>query len=439
MAVKPIVDLVGNNSGKPVNRDLISTLALILGIQLLGFSYFLWFLSQHGYLPSPFFYYKHEVLMDLFGPLFWSDTNGIYTAGSFYPPLNYIFLKLVKTIFVGNATYSDAFALRASGFSVVLFFLFSYLVAPIFVLRTKLWNCFSTTEKTLLYFIIIMSTPMLFELERGNIILYTLFFLALILYRNGLTRMVCIAVLINLKPYFALLLFYYLIRRNLKYFWSCTLLSGMMFLITGVLVDQNFLLFFGNIFKWAQAATTLSLKEIMAMPSSISAYSYVLDSEAIRQTKYGYFFNLHAIANLISVIKWFVLTWALAALYNGHHRLTDVQIFAILLVVITNLGTWVGGWTLIFYTTLLPVFFTMRFRSAYLIILLLMFAPLDVIPLARQTIGEQYSYLTNAMVEVHWTLGLGGVLKPILNFILMATLLYEITQLPHDAGNKGIA
>jgi large-conductance mechanosensitive channel len=62
-----------------------------------------------------------------------------------------------------------------------------------------------------------------------------------------------------------------------------------------------------------------------------------------------------------------------------------------------------------------------------------------VIPLAKETLGEQYSYLTNAIVEVHWTLGMGSVLKPILNFILLATLLYEITQLPQDAENNSIA
>ena len=88
----PDIDFRGNNSGELLNRHLMSSLALVLVIQVLGFLYYFWFLTRHGYLPSPFFYYKHEVLMDLFGPLFWSDTNGIYTAGSFYPPLNYIFL-----------------------------------------------------------------------------------------------------------------------------------------------------------------------------------------------------------------------------------------------------------------------------------------------------------------------------------------------------------
>jgi hypothetical protein len=372
--------------------------------------------------------------MDLFSPLYWSDTDGAYTVWkSFYPPLVYIFLKLVKWIFLGNASYADAMALRAAAFSVALFFLSSYLIIPILVLRSKLWNGFAGAEKAMLYFIIILSTPMLFELERGNIILYTLILIPFVLCSTGLLRVFCIAVLINLKPYLALLLFYYLVRRNWKEFWLCTLLSGLLFVIAGILFDQHFVQFFSNLFSFSQNDVPLPVKEIMAMPSSISAFSYVLDYKAIQHpTKYSYFFNLHAIANMISAIKWFVLAWVLVALYNNHNRLSDTQIFAILLVVVTNLGTWVGGWTLIFYVTLLPVFLTMRLRNIYCVILILLFAPLDFIPLAKETLGDQYSYLTNAIVEVHWTLGIGSVLKPILNFILMGTLLYEISQLPRQ-------
>ena len=430
MAFRPVVDLCGNNSGKPVNRNLISTLAFILGIQLLGFSYFLWFLSQHGYLPSPFFYYKHEVLMDLFRPLYWSDNGGAYTVWrSFYPPLNFLFLKFIKQIFLGSTVFSDSFALRASAFPVVLFFIFSYLVSPILVLRTRLWNCFTNAEKILLYFIVILSTPMLFELERGNLIIYTLFFIPFVLSSTGMLRMFCIAILINLKPYLALLLIFYIARRNWKEFWLCTLITGILFVITGILQDPNYWLIFANMFTFSQIGASLSLKEVMAMPSSMAAYSYVFNNEIIQHTKYGYFFNLHVFANAIYAINWFVLAWVIAAIYNKQDRLNDAQIFAILLVIVSNLGVWVGGWSLIFYVTLLPVFLTMRFGKIYLVILILLFVPLDFIPLVKVTIGEQYSYLTDSIVVVHWTLGMGSVLKPILNFMLMATLLYETRQL----------
>lgn len=424
-----------------MNRQQTSTLALIFGIQALGFIYILWFLSKHGYLPaSPFIFNRYDSFMDFFHPLYWSDSDGRYTVWkSVYPPLNFIFLKLVKLIFLGSAHFSESFAIRASALPVVLFFVISYLLAPIVVLRTKLWLGFTGPEKALLYFIIILSTPMLFTLERGNLIIYTLFFLSFVLGSAGLIRIFFVAVLINLKPYLALLLIYYLIRRNWKDFWLCTLLSGMLFMVTGILLDQHFLLFFSNFFSFSQNYAIPSMKEIMAMPSSISAYSYVLDHEAIRHaTKYSYYLDLHAIANLISAINWFVIAWVFAALFNNNNRLGDNQIFAILLVTITNLGVWVGGYSLIFYITLLPVFLTMRFRNEYCVILALLFAPLDIILLSREAMGEQYSYLTDALVDVQWTLGVGSIFKPILNFILMATLLYEIRQYADDASSPEI-
>lgn len=413
-----------------MNRNQTFTLALILGIQALGFLFCLWFLSKHGYWPI-FTQYKFDTLMDFFNPLYWSDNDGRYTVWhSVYPPLSFIFFKVVKLTFLGSTAFADQVALRASAFPVVLFFLFSYLIAPIIVLKTKVWNSFSGADKALLYFIIILSAPMLFALERGNIIVYTLFFLAFALSGSGLIRVFSIAVLINLKPYLALLLLYYLIKHNWKDFWLCSALSSVLFVFSGMLLDSNFWLFFSNIFMFSQSDEILSVKEVMALPSSISAFSYVFNHAAILHiTKYSYIFNLHAIANLISFINWLAVAWLFVTLYRKHSYLSDTQVFAILLVIITNFGVWVGGYSLIFYITLLPVFLTFKLRNLYCVILLLIFAPLDIIPLSKETLGEQYSYLTNSIVDVQWTLGLGAVFRPILNFMLMVTLLYEISQL----------
>jgi len=367
--------------------------------------------------------------MDFFHTLQWADDEGRYTEGkSFYPPLNFLFLKVVKLIFIGGSSFPNAFSLRDSGFSAVLFLTSSYLIAPIILMKSKLWNCFSNAEKTKIYFILILSTPMLFALERGNLIIFTLIILPFVFSHSNIARIVSIAVLINLKPYFALLLVYFLVKRYWRQFVQCTLLAGILFFVTGILLDNNFLHFFSNIFDWSQNSAILSVKEIMAMPSSISAFSYVFDSTSFQHTKFGSFFNLHLLSNLISVLKWTVIAWLLIALRKNHIRLSDFQIIAILLVIISNLGVWVGGYSLIFYILLIPVFLTMRFSIVYLVILILLFAPLEVIPLARASIGEQYSYLTNSIVEVNWFLGMGSIVKPILNFILMVVLLYEIRQ-----------
>lgn len=409
------------------------TLAFILAIQILGVMYYVWYLTKHGYLPSPFVHDKYDTFMDFYNPLYWSDNDGRYTLwGSIYPPLNFLFLQLYKFLFIENIGSGDSFSLRdASIFATIIFLVFSYLAVPLFSLRSKLWINFSTKEKVLLYFIFILSTPMLFTLERGNLIIFTLVFLALALGKNGLFRIVCFSILINLKPYFALLLLFYIIKRDWRNFWLSILFSLLLFVITGILLDSHFLLLFSNLLNFAQSSSIFSVKEMLSLPSSISAISYLLNFEAVqRATKYSYYFNLHAVAIFISIVKWIFITWILIALIKKFNTLSDTQILAVLVVVITNFGTWVGGYSIIFYFLLLPVFLTFELRNYYIFILLFLYLPLDFIPLYKETIGEQHSYITNSIVVVHWTLGLGSILKPFLNFALMLTLLFEISTCP---------
>ena len=70
----------------------------------------------------------------------------------------------------------------------------------------------------------------------------------------------------------------------------------------------------------------------------------------------------------------------------------------------------------------------MRFRSLYLLILAVIAMPLDLIVLSSADIGQQYSYLSGSLVNVHWTLGLGSLLRPIINLLLLYLLSYEFAS-----------
>lgn len=413
-----------------MSRERTSLLLFVLALQLSGLLYFSWFLWHHGHLPSSFVFEKNDTFMDLYHALFWANNSARYTEWkSVYPPLNFIFLKLVNFIFLGNASASNGFDLRDAAHPVTVFFLCTYLAIPAFVLKSKLWSQFTSIEKIIFYFIIILSTPMLFVLERGNLIIFSLAFLALILNSDGLIRAFWLALLINLKPYFAVLLLYYLVRHDWRGFWKCTLISTLLFATTGLLLDEHFLYFFINLFSFSQSTPPFSTKTALALSSSISVFSYVLNEEAIKQSsKYSQHLNLHVIGSLIDFIKWLVLTWTVAELFKNQNRLSDNQIIAVLLVIISNFGIWVGGYSLIFYVAILPVFLGMKSSSVYMLILNIMILPIDFIPLAKSISGEQFSYLTNSTVDVYWTLGLGNIFKPVLNFILLAVLLQEIRR-----------
>lgn len=399
-------------------------MGIVLLFNLAGFIYYVHFAFVNGYLPSPFLYDKSDTFMDLFNPMYWAYNDGRYTDwGSVYPPLNYFILKCINFVFAGEA-YSSPALMRDNAPYIIAGFCLIYFMLPALVIQTKLWQEFSKIEKFLIYFVIILSAPMLFTLERGNLILLAPILLALALSKTGMTRNIYVAILINLKPYFALLLIYYFARKKWKELAICTMFSGLIFVITGLALDSHFYFFFTNLFNFSQETGLHSLREVMALPSSISAFSYVLRNPSGASFVSGHL-NSVVIAILIhfvEAIKWSVIAISLAALFMKSKQMHDTEVFTLLIVIICNLGVWVGGYTFILYIALIPVLIKMRAKWLYVGLISFIAIPLDAIPLLGNFIGEQYSYLAAANVNVWWTLALGSIVRPVLNIILLLTL-----------------
>ena len=380
----------------------------------------------NGYLPSPFVYDKSDTFMDLFNVLYWAYEEGRYTDwGSVYPPLNFLVLRFINFVFAGGG-YGDPALMRENSQFVIIGVCLAYLVIPVLLLKTRYWRDFSRIEKMLVYFSIVLSTPMLFTLERGNIILIAPILLALALSKIGMARSASIALLINIKPYFVLLMIYYIARKNWRGFGSCVILSGLIFVISGLALDQHFMVFLGNVFSFSQE-DVFSLREVLAMPSSISAFSYVLKNPEGALFAFEHLSAKHiaTIVYVIEAIKWCMIAASMAVLFLKAKLIRDVEILALLVVAISNLGIWVGGYTLILYIALVPAFLKMRVSWIYMGLLVLLATPLDIISLSDQDIGLQYSYLADTNVHVQWTLGLGSVIRPIANLLLLLLLAYE--------------
>lgn len=376
--------------------------------------------------------------MDFFNTLYWAYEEGRYSDwGSVYPPLGFIILRGLNFIFAGSS-YGDAELIRESSKLVIAGLYLIYLLVPAIIISMKYWQNFLTSEKILLYFIIVLSSPMLFTLERGNLILLAPIFLALALSKIGIARSLSIALLINLKPYFALLLIYYVARKNWRGLTGCITISGLIFIITGLALDNDFLYFFINLFSFSQEAELFSLREVMALPSSISAFSYILNHPDGAMFAAS-FLNAEKIAILTFIfeaMKWCAIGIALIALFMKSGKMRDAEVFALLAILISNLGIWVGGYTYIFYIALIPVIVKMQARSLYIVLLSLIALPLDIIPILGDYIGVQFSYLAAENIEIFWTLGLGSFLRPIANILLLILLSYELLVRTTISTNK---
>ena len=261
-----------------IEKNLIFLLLFFI-INLAGLIYFHHYYINNGYLPSPFLYNKADTFMDFYNTLYWSNNDGRYTEWkSVYPPLNFIILRLINFYPTGEIT-NNPFSLRENSSYLVLILIIFYLLSNVLILKTKYWKEFNSNEKILIYLSLIISSPVLFSIERGNLILICPAIFALVTICSGIKRAFYIALLINIKPYFIILNIYYIVKKDWKGLFNTLILSGAVFLITAILLGGEFYGFFKNIFDFSQNKSIFSLRELMAMPSSISFISFILKSE----------------------------------------------------------------------------------------------------------------------------------------------------------------
>jgi hypothetical protein len=397
-------------------------------IQIAACIYFWLSFAENGYLPSPFVYDKADTFMDFFHSMYWADEPGRYTDwDSVYPPLNFLFLKGVRWLLFGQIHESDAFTLRDSAKPFIPYIVAALAASALFVFRHDLWRGFTAAQKALFFFIFLLSPPMLFSIERGNLIIFALGFLALALARPGWIRTFAIGMLINIKPYFALYLVAFAISQRPKELVSCTMMAGAIFLISGIMLDEHFLEFVQNLLQFSQDQNLFSPRELLGLPSSVSAFTYVLRLYLYSGGNPSFAgLNIGSIITLVESIKWLAVLAVFFSLGLGGQRIPIETTLAATTIAITNLGVWAGGYSFILYVCLIPIFCRLTYRKVCLACVFLIFMPIDVISLHIENLGDRYAYLSDATVPVVWQLSLGAFLRPVANFGLLLVISVEI-------------
>jgi hypothetical protein len=271
---------------------------------------------------------------------------------------------------------------------------------------------------------------MMFSIERGNLIIFALGFLALALARPGWTRTFAIGMLINIKPYFALYLVAFAISQRPRELISCTMMAGTIFLLSGILLDEHFLEFIQNLFQFSQDLNLFSPRELLGLPSSVSAFTSVL---RIYSSVGGTFsiagLGIDSIVTLVESIKWLAILAAFLSLGLGGRRIPIEITLAVTTIAITNLGVWVGGYSFILYVCLIPILCRLTYGKIYLACVFLIFMPTDVITLFSESLGNRYSYLSDATVWTIFQVSLGAFLRPTVNFCLLLTISFDIFRI----------
>ncbi len=160
------------------------------------------FFLTYDYLPQPFIFNTFDTFMDWFNVAAFAHQGGAFDRWhAVYPPLSFVFLEWVT---IPHCYTDPLFARDCDWLSrieiVTLFFLNISLAYAVF--RR------SVPERALLRTCAFgLGYPMLFLLERGNLILICLPFFMLVyggLVKTPWMRALCIGITINFKPYLVL-------------------------------------------------------------------------------------------------------------------------------------------------------------------------------------------------------------------------------------------
>lgn len=189
-------------------------------------------LAWYGYLPYPFFYEPSDIWMDWFNPAYWAHNGGAYdTWGSIYPPLSFVML-----LFLGKSScYVAAEGLSSRDCdwvgAVALHAIF--LLNIILIARTFIKIDRSTALPRSIA--LASGLPMLFALERGNLIIPTFTCILLAygpLIKSARWRWLAAGLAINFKIYLIASLFPQLLRRRWRWFEGAVIATVFVYLAT---------------------------------------------------------------------------------------------------------------------------------------------------------------------------------------------------------------
>lgn len=172
-----------------------------------------WFFHQHGYLPQPFVLDTNDTFMDWFNTAYWANNPGMYAVWrSIYPPLSFAFLDLVT---LPGCYLQSPFWARDCDWLSRAAILGCYALNVALLWRSfRCENRATALPRTLA---MALGLPLLFTLERGNLILACLpcFILAHgPLLQSRAWRAVAAAATINFKPYLVLPVLHHAVTRQ---------------------------------------------------------------------------------------------------------------------------------------------------------------------------------------------------------------------------------
>lgn len=195
----------------PAARQVAEIVLTLLVVA--GFANTIYRFRQDGWMPLPYVADVNDTFMDWFNTAYWAHHPGTYDVwGSVYPPLSFIFLRLFG---IASCYTRDPFYARHCDTFGIGAILGWYALAIVVAYRA--FRVADRSTSTVRGVTFALSMPMLFLLERGNLIIpcMTCFIIAHGgVTRAGWVRALAAGLTINFKPYLVLPTLAWAVKRE---------------------------------------------------------------------------------------------------------------------------------------------------------------------------------------------------------------------------------
>ena len=393
----------------------------VINISLLGIQFY-----YNGFLSSPFVWDKNDTLMDFYNPLYWVLQDAFYTTyKSVYPPINYYFFKLI-TVFIKDIKVTDSFKLRELNIHIGILITIIYSLIILIVINIGEWKKIIGYNLFYTWFVFLICFPVLYAFERGNNIFIALLFLGLYMSTESkLAKSIFFGILVNIKPYFGLLLLQHIniYNKNIKLFFYCILSSLIILIIPSVLLKLNIFDFLNNYQNFG-GKHNFTADGLLSFPNTINSLVFFKKLLFSYKLNFIYAKLIYISINTLELIYSYSKLFLIASLIflPMTARLTIIS----LIVLIANFSHSTSGYVYIIYIVLIPYLYnSKKYKKLLLFIVTIFFLPLDFIniPYINTHFQYIYSFLGNKMLyDINLYIGIGTIIRPIANCFLMCCL-----------------
>lgn len=392
-----------------------------------------WLFTIERYLPQPFLYDPGDTYMDWFNTAYWAYDTGTYDVwGSIYPPISFVFLRLFSfgDCYKGNHQGPDNYetwVVRSCDWIGIVAIHVFYIIAMILIARIYM----KVDRKTSFprAFALSAGMPMLFALERGNLLIVCLIFFMLgfgPLIRSARLRWVFAGLAINFKIYLMIAIFTKLLRRKWIWFEGALIATVVVYALAYLALGRGSPGdVFGNIFGYTAAMTTGDV--ILWYQVTYQALLTYLSGQSVPILMY---MGSNTVETIIPLISGFVIfgqasmVLGMIACWIRPEAVSDYRA-TILGVCLALMSVEVGGYCEIFLIYLLFMEKWSGFARIFAITCgYLLCMPGDIVfdPVPYIT---RFSYLGSKQVEMHYGIAVGMVMRPALVILIGVALSFS--------------